>query len=321
MSERASWHRLEVLRAGLQTTVQDLGRRARALGIPASGAADPVALRLANALVGNAPRAAALELTLSGPTLRFGAGAVVALCGAPFEAALDGKPLALWRAVQVQAGQTLSIGGTPRGMRAVLAVRGGLLGQEAFGSRSTDLRAGFGGLGRALEAGDTLEWAAPSPTLTLPAAPFRVWVAPDLHTLDTRVLRVLPTLEASPDLLKSLTSTAFTVSKQADRMGVRLAESLSAPHDPSRQSLPNLAGMVQLPPDGKPILLLPDAGTHGGYPTPLVVIGADLPKLGQLRPHDRLFFRVVSRAQARAALAEQERALRSAEAGLRLLWS
>lgn len=305
---------LEVLRPGLQTTVQDAGRRARALGVPGGGAADPLALRLANALVGNPPGAAALEVTLAGPTLRFGAGTLVALCGAPFTAALDGQPFPPGRAVAVEAGQTLALGGTARGARAVLALRGGLSGQEAFGSRGTDLRSGFGGHGgRALRAGDQLAWW-PLP----PATPPRAFLSPGLHTPTGPhvTLRVLATPEATAGLLDALTGQTFRVSGQADRMGVRLTEAVPAPHDPARVSLPNVPGAVQLPPDGRPILLLPDAGTHGGYPTPLVVAAADLPVLGQLRPGDRVSLRGVTRAEAHAALRQQEREVRQAETAL-----
>lgn len=306
---------LEVLRPGLQTTIQDAGRRARALGVPSGGAADGQALRLANALVGNPPQAAALEVTLAGPTLRFHADTLVALWGAPFGAALDSRPFPLGRALPVRAGQTLAIGGTERGTRAVLAVRGGLEGQRAFGSCATDLRSGFGGLrGRALQAGDHLTWS-PLP----PAAPPRAFLSPALLTATGPhvTLRVLPTPEATPDLLTALTGQPFTVSGQVDRMGARLSEAVPAPYDPARVSLPNVPGGVQLPPDGRPILLLPDAGTHGGYPTPLVVASADLPVLGQLRPGDRVTFRKVTLEEAHAALRRQERDVRQAETALR----
>ncbi|RJF71359.1 biotin-dependent carboxyltransferase [Deinococcus cavernae] len=307
---------VEVLRPGLQSTLQDTGRRVRALGIPSGGAADSVALRLANALVGNAADAAALEITLSGPKLRFRERAVVALCGAPFQMKLEGVDVPLNRAFTVQAGETLDIGGTSLGMRAVLALRGGLNGDVVFGSRSTDLRSGFGGRqGHAIQKGDELT--------VLPAEPRRVIRAslhPSLLTsvANHQVLRVLATAEAAPALLADLTRRAFTVSTQADRMGVRLQQNLSAPHDPARVSLPNVTGMVQLPPDGRPILLLPDSGTHGGYPTPLVVARVDLPRLAQLRPRGTVQFKLVNAGQATAALREAERTLRQTE--LTLQW-
>lgn len=309
---------LEVIKPGLQTTLQDAGRRSRALGIPAGGAADQVALRLANALVGNPGGAAALELTLAGPTLHFGSAAVVSLCGAPFQATLDGAAFPLWRAVEVAAGQTLSIGGTALGMRAVLAVRGGFMGQEAFGSRSTDIRSEFGGLaGRALLRGDRLTWqeAASKPVPTAQVSP-ELWTPVGPRHL----LRVIATADASAAWVSRLRAKAFSVSHQADRMGVRLTQALSVEHDPNRVSLPNVPGMVQVPPDGRPILLLPDAGTHGGYPTPLVVVQADLSRLGQLRPADQVVFQIVDHQQARLALLQQENNLRQAENALRWLW-
>ncbi|MBZ9715182.1 5-oxoprolinase subunit C family protein [Deinococcus multiflagellatus] len=307
---------LVVLRPGLQTTVQDAGRRARALGVPGGGAADSTARRLGNALVGNPATVAGLELTLLGPALRFEAPALVSLCGAPFGATLDGIPLPLWRAVAVQAGQTLDVRGTPAGLRAFLAVRGGLDGQEVFGSRATDPRSGFGGLeGRALRAGDRLTWGAaalaPAPR-ALPSPEVRTPFGPHHR------LRVLPTPDLTPALEGHLCGPVFTVAPQADRMGVRLTEAVPAPHDPTRPSVPNVPGLVQLPPDGRPILLLPDAGTHGGYPSPLVVIQADQPRLGQLRPGDTLQFEAVPLAVARQALMAQEQALRQAETALRL---
>ncbi|PTA68454.1 allophanate hydrolase [Deinococcus arcticus] len=306
---------MEVLRPGLHTTVQDAGRRARALGVPGGGAADGTARRLANALVGNPGAAPGLELTLLGPALRFDAPALISLCGAPFAATLDGAPLPLWRAVAVAAGQTLDVRGAPAGVRAFLAVRGGLLGQEVFGSCATDLRSGFGGLaGRALRAGDRLIWG---PALPAPAP--RAVPAPGLHTPvgPHHRLRVRPTPDLTPALAASLCGPPFTVSAQADRMGARLSEAVPAPHEPARPSVPNVPGLLQLPPDGRPIVLLPDAGTHGGYPTPLVVIQADHPRLAQLRPGDRVQFEEVSLAAARHALLAQERALRQAETALR----
>lgn len=306
---------LEVLRPGLQSTVQDAGRRARALGMPACGAADGVALRLANALVGNAPGAAALEVTLSGPHLHFQRGNTVALVGAPFGATLDGLPFPMNRAVNVRAGQRLDIGAAGRGMRAVLAVRGGLVGQEVYGSRATDLKGEFGGhQGRALQKGDTLHWHAAEgctippgrlhPSLLTPCGPGH-------H------LRVMATPELTAPQRRELLGRTLRASAQADRMGLRLSAPVTAHHDPSRVSLPNVPGMIQLPPDGRPILLLPDAGTHGGYPTPLVVIRADLPRLAQIRPGDTLDLALTDARTATALDAQQERKLRQLEGTLR----
>lgn len=300
----------EVQRAGLLSTLQGAARRARAFGVPAGGAADTTARRLANALVGNPADALGVEMTALGPTLLFRQDAIVSLCGAEFEATLDGKRLSLWRPQVIGAGQTLHIGAAARGLRGFLAVRGGLIGAEVFGNASTDLRSGFGGfLGRALQAGDGVRWHA-APWVTPP----RTIIFPALHTRYGGPLRVLPTAECTPELLHAL--RPLTVSPQSDRMGVRLCEVLPTRADPARPSLPTVGGMVQLPPDGRPIVLLPGAGTHGGYPTPLVVCSADVPRLGQLRPGDQITLEVVTEAQARELLAQQERQLRWAEAAL-----
>ena len=316
---------LSVLKPGLLSSVQDLGRRSRALGVPGGGAADPVALRLANALVGNPANAAALEITLLGPTLRFETAADVALCGAPFAAHLDGAPLPLWRAVSVAAGSVLHIGSAARGARAMLAVRGGLVASPLFGpsplfgSVAAERRAGFGGHngnGQALKAGDTLRWHE-LPPIQLPRAFISPELWPRLDNIRTLRVSVTPEGEQMPESVAALLAQTFSVSSQADRMGLRLLGSVPAPHHPSRPSLPNVPGAVQLPPGGQPIILLPDAGTHGGYPSPFIVIRADQAALGQLRPGDSLRFEAVTLGAAVEALRRQAEALRGVEAALR----
>ncbi|ADV66352.1 biotin-dependent carboxyltransferase family protein [Deinococcus maricopensis] len=310
---------IRVLRPGTFTTVQDAGRRARHLGFPVCGALDGVALRLSNALVGNPAGAAALEVTLSGPTLHFPEGGVVALCGAPFEATLGGAPLPHWRAVPVPAGGTLHLGGAPAGGRTLLAVRGALPLGAVLGSLSTDVRGGYGGFeGRPLARGDVLPWA------TAPAGPPpRAAIDPALRSGPARHvrLRVRPTSEATPEVLRALLGRTFTVSAQADRMGARLREAVAAPTQAGRASEANLLGGVQLPPDGQPIVLLNDAGTHGGYPQPLGVIRADRHRLAHLRPGDRVTFVPVTPEVATAALRALEHDLRTAEAALRWHWA
>lgn len=306
----------EVLRPGLLSSLQDLGRRARHLGVPETGVMDVPACRIANALVGNEPDAPVLELTLLGPTLRFQSAATIALCGAPFGARLDGASVPLWRAVRVPAGGVLDTGATPQGVRAVLAVRGGWQAEVVMESASTDLRGGFGGMqGRAIRKGDVLAWNAaehrPVPRGSVdPALRSRVGRWATLH--------VLPTGEGDPSALLGRT---FTVSGGADRMGLRLVEGVPSTPDPARLSEPTVLGGVQLPPGGAPIILLNDAGTHGGYLMPIAVIGADRGRLAQLRPGDRLKFVPVTLDEAEAAAQRQERDLRSVEAGLRLWWT
>lgn len=306
----------EVLRAGALSSLQDLGRRARQLGVPQAGVLDQAACRVANALVGNPPGAPVLEITLLGPRLHFQREAVVALCGAPFAAQLNGADFPLWRAVRVAAGSRLDLGATGLGVRALLAVRGGFLAEGAMGSASTDLRGAFGGFaGRALRRGDVLGWGA-AEERPLPCGS----VSPELRSGvgPWASLRALPTGEGDPAPLLGRT---FTVSEQADRMGLRLLERVPASRDPARLSEPTVLGGVQLPPDGSPIILLNDAGTHGGYPLPIAVIGADLDRLAQLRPGDRLRFVPVSLEEAQVAWRAREHGLRSLEAGLSWWWA
>lgn len=313
---------ITVLKAGLLSSVQDLGRRARASGVPSGGALDISALRLANALVGNPSSAAALEVTLLGPTLRFETAAQVALCGAPFAAQLtvDGskQSFAMWRAVNVPAGSVLSIGGAAVGARAILAVRGGLDGKALFGSVSAERRAGFGGHlggGQPLSAGDVLTWQT-QPPLSLPKAFISPELWPRLGAVRDLRVTVTPEGKAMPASLAALLSQIFSVSPQADRMGLRLNESIPVVSDASRLSLPNTVGALQLPPNGQPMVLLADAGTHGGYPQPLVVIRADLGRLAQLRSGDQVRFVKVTPGQAVAALRLQQQHLRQAETAL-----
>lgn len=305
----------EVRRGGLQTTLQDGGRMARSKGIPVGGAVDLTAWRLANALVGNHSGEAGLEMTLQGAELFFLRDAVVALVGAPFEVTLDGQLVTMGRALRVSAGQMLSVGGCMQGMRCVLAVRGGWSGSVVFGSRSTNIQAGFGGMGRALQRGDVLQ--SGESDIDLPLS--RAVLHPDLLTPISHqvTLRVVAAECEAPWLL----GIPLTVGIQ-DRMGVRLMVDLSenpaaepdwATRWAARPSLPTVRGAVQLPPDGSPILLLPDAGTHGGYPVPFVVCAADLPRLGQLRTGNMVVFTQISAQEAVQALRLQEGQLRAAE--------
>jgi antagonist of KipI len=318
---------IEVLRPGLLTTVQDTGRTGfQDQGVPAGGAADPVALRVANLLVGNRMGAAGLEMTLAGARLRFTRDTVVALGGATMAAEVDGAPISAWRPVRIRAGETLEMGAVRTGCRAYLACAGGIDVPPVLGSRSTYLPSAFGGLeGRALRSGDRLPLGEPgAQSAAILAAIERDgrrngaaawWAAPSL----------LPAYSSDPELLlipgshtAALTHSArtllfrerFRVSPHSDRMGSRLeggALALSAPLELSSEGV--APGTVQLPPGGSPIVLLADGGTTGGYPRIGHVATVDLPLLAQLRPGDTLRFRETN-------LDAAHRRLRSREIGL-----
>lgn len=293
---------IEVVRAGMFTTVQDLGRRGhRASGVPLSGAADCFALRVANLLVGNDEHEAGLEFTLVGPELRFLQDAVIAVCGGEFG---DGPQ---WRPIAVREGTLLRVGAARRGCRGYLAIAGGIAVEPVLGSRSTYVRGRLGGHeGRTLNDGDAL----PVPKV------HRVFR--DHWRIDERILpryasaamvRVLPGAHTD-EFESSWTDHRFTVSAHSDRMGVRLTGSpLQRRNATELLSLPVAPGTIQVPPDGLPIVLLADAQTIGGYPQLAHVITVDLPVMAQLRPGDEVRFVHVTLENARELIAAQERAL------------
>lgn len=300
---------VRVLRAGMLTTLQDLGRAGhRAAGVPLSGAADTVALRVANGLVGNPENATALEFTLLGPELEFLADAVIAV-GA---AALDGIPC--WQPLHVAAGTRLKLGALRAGCRGYLAISGGFAGKTVLGSSSTNLRAGFGGVdGRALRDGDCLAW---HPQVSRVA---RGW-----H-IDERILppySSFPTVRVTrgahaEEFFAALLAAEFTVTPRSDRMGLRL----SGPPLRRAGGLEPLStavapGTIQVPADGQPILLLADAQTIGGYPQAAHVITVDLPLVAQLRPGDRVRFAEATLEEAQKLLLAREHALAILHEGL-----
>jgi antagonist of KipI len=282
-----------VIRAGMQTTLQDLGRRGHlAEGVPAGGAADSFAHAVANLLVGNAESAPALEATMTGPELEFGEDAWVVVCGARFE----GVPA--WRPFQVRKGERLSFGRRLLGCRASVAVAGGFDVAPVLGGRGTYLPAAFGGhMGRALRDGDTLSTLPSTPRLT------GHW------SVDERVLpaysreptvRVLPGAQAA-EFGAEIYENRFAVTVRSNRMGIRLdGPCLARLSGGDLLSSAVAPGTVQVPPDGRPIVLLADAQTLGGYPRIGHVASVDLPLLAQLAPGDGVRFLRTTLAQAHA---------------------
>lgn len=302
---------LHVLSPGLLTTVQDHGRTGwRHLGVGCAGALDGDAHALANLLVGNAADAATLEVTLAGPRLRFDAPARIAVCGATIDMQCDGVTLPTARPILLPVGATLTMGGCRRGTRAYLAIAGGLDVPKVLGSRSTDLRGGFGGFeGRALKAGDVLPVGATS--LASVDAP-RVaswWIDDTPDAPFDGAFRVLPGADAITPT-RAPWDVVWNVAAASDRQGLRLqGPALHAVDERERISAPVAPCTVQLPPDGQPIVLLADAQTHGGYPRIGHVIRADLPRLAQLRPGDTLRFAPCTPAQAHHAWQRQRHLL------------
>jgi antagonist of KipI len=316
---------VRVIRAGLLTTIQDLGRPGfRQFGVPTGGAMDRFSHELANRLVGNSPTAATLEMTLSGDELEFSDATLIAITGGQFSPITTGlQPLSIPQncPVQVPAGTRMRFQTAQRGCRCYLAVAGGFSVPEIMGSRSTLLRAQLGGLhGRALKSGDELPMGDLRTAESMVAVvneraevSFPGWFARPLALPvgDVVTLRVLPGEHfsmMSSDSQRRFHEESFLITSQSDRMGYRLsATPLTLENTSDMLSEGTAVGTVQLPPDGRPILLMADSAPTGGYRRIAHVISADLPLAAQARPGQFLRFIETTMEEARS-LFQQQRA-------------
>jgi biotin-dependent carboxylase-like uncharacterized protein len=283
---------LEVLAPGPLSTVQDLGRPGwAALGVGRSGAADRGALRLANRLVGNPEDTAAVEVTFGGLAVRASADLVVAVTGAAAPLRVGGHPRPTHAAVLLAAGQEAVLAAPAAGLRSYLAVRGGLALEPVLGSRSTDVLAGLGP--PSLRAGDRLP-VGPPPAAPVPVVDVGAVTAP---SGDDVVLRAVPGPRAdwfADAALDVLGATRWVASADSDRVGVRLdGGRLERSRTEELPSEGMVAGALQVPPSGQPVLLLADAPTTGGYPVVAVVVAADVDRAAQLRPGQGVRIRLV----------------------------
>ena len=301
---------LRVVQPGIQTTVQDSGRLGYArYGVSASGAADPDALALGNALLANPTGAAALEIAGCAASFEALEASVAAVTGAPCVVSVNGRRVTVGAAFALSVGDMLELGAPLSGLRVYLAVAGGVAAPLVLGSRATDLRAGLGGLaGRALRAGGELARGAAGDEVEGRILPSDMMSRPPGGVAYEWRLHILPGPHAqeSPGALDALLRARFTVDARSDRVGVRLrrVDSLTGPCFEGGQTLSEglPRGAVQLPPDGEPVVLLADAQATGGYHVPAVVISADRWRIGQLRPGDTVRFERVTLDEALAAL-------------------
>jgi biotin-dependent carboxylase-like uncharacterized protein len=303
---------LLILKPGPLTTVQDQGRIGyRHIGVPLSGALDGESLELANALVGNAPGAAALEILYGGPVIEVIAETVrVALGGGQGHIAIaGGGSIPAWQSVTLKRGEVFEVIADRRLSCCTLAVAGGIAVPLFLGSAATYVRAGIGGFeGRALKEGDALP-------LALPRAPEREELflpAPPSLKSEERIAVVFgPQDEVFTDEAHSLLlESEFRVSPAADRMGMRLDGprlSHRGGWDIVSDAIPE--GAIQVPGSGQPIVLLADHPTPGGYPKIATVVSADLPVVGRRRPGDRLAFRAVAIEEAEALSRQARKSL------------
>ncbi|OUO76474.1 KipI antagonist [Blautia sp. An249] len=288
---------ISVENGGILTTVQDEGRFGyQAYGVSTSGAMDSHAFHIANLLVGNKMTEGALEMTFMGPTLTFTCDNIIAVTGGDLMPMLDGQPMPMYQAVLVRKGQKLQFGGARNGCRGYIAFAGGLEIPEVMGSKSTLLRNNLGGVkGRKLEKGDTIAFTAPKTELSnmenrkVPA---------DIYPADEVVLRVVlgpQDDEFTERGIRSFFWNSGVITDEFDRMGCRIErEPIEHKGDGNINTDGISLGSIQVPANGKPIIMLADRQSTGGYAKIGTVISVDLPKIAQSRPGQKVRFIQVS---------------------------
>jgi biotin-dependent carboxylase-like uncharacterized protein len=328
---------LKVLRAGILSTLQDLGRWGhQRYGVPVSGVMDEYSHRLANILVGNDENEATIEMTLVGPGFTLTRDALLAVCGGDFEARVNGETLPKARPVLVRAGSALDFAACRRGCRAYIAVAGGFQVEPVLGSRSTFMRGAFGGWqGRALKRGDLLPTADPDPSFfpslhqklgsRRAAMVYPGWAATERVELLAPwpwTLRFVPGQHWTlfpEEARERFVSGEYRVGSNSDRQGYRLMGSLLQPSEPVNLVSAGVTfGTIQVPPDGEPIVLMASRQTTGGYPRLGEVASVDASLLAQAPPGAGVRFRPVSLSDAQALLLERDRDLARMREAVRL---
>lgn len=297
---------IEVMSGGLFATVQDLGRFGWAhFGVSSGGAADPVSLVLANRLVGNKDHAAAIEMTAMGGSFRFLRETWIAVTGSDCAPRLDGEPLSMWTSYPVRAGQILSMGALEGGLRAYLAIEGGIDVPKLMGSRSTFVGGRWGGLdGRELRSGDTVRVFRAGERrggYRRVRSSVRRWFQEDAHSV-VRATKGPQWHWFSEEARRAFFTAEFQVTPETDRRGIRL-NGPELPWADSRRGVELVtegvaAGSIQVPSGGQALVLYCEQQTTGGYPKIATVVAADLFHLGQVRPGQRIRFREVSLDEA-----------------------
>ncbi|MGD9125453.1 MAG: biotin-dependent carboxyltransferase family protein [Desulfarculaceae bacterium] len=303
----------KVIEPGLFTTVQDLGRYgSQQFGVPAAGALDGFSCRAANLLVGNPEVAAVLEMTFMGARLEVLAPAMVAVCGAEMPVLVNKKPQATWASFAVQAGDVLALPAAKKGIRSYLAVSGGIDVPLVMGSRCTYVGAHLGGQqGRPLLKGDVLRCLETGPLPGVREVPVKA--RPRMGGDQT--LRSLPGPQDDffDSGLEVFFGSTYKVSSQTDRMGCRLEGAVVDLKPDAPKSIisePSVPGGVQIPANGQPIILLVEQ-TVGGYAKIATVVSADLDKVAQLRPGEKVQFQKIDLDSARNLYKERQQQLES----------
>lgn len=300
---------IEIITPGILTTVQDFGRvGVMKNGFTQNGAMDRYSMTVANRLCGNCDSAPVLEMTVLGVTARFTQDTVVCVSGADFGAKINDKPIKRNKAYKINKGDILSMGAAKSGMRAYLAVAGGIVGEYVFGSASTNLKFAFGGhFGKKLQSGDVLSIG----TGAFPLGEIDKWEIPESEYSKDAQLRVVlgPQNDMFTDEdIRLFLSQEYEVTAQSDRMGIRLSgEPLKSKNGMDIISDGIVFGSVQVPNSGEPIILMADHQTTGGYAKIATVISVDLPRASQLSVGNTVRFKSVTVEEAEQEAKKQKR--------------
>lgn len=327
---------VRVIRPGLLTSVQDAGRYGfQKHGVIVSGVMDPLAHRIANLLVGNEEAEATLEMTLKGPILEFLEDALISICGGDLSPSVEGTPVPMWKPIFLKKGSVLDFGPCRTGIRAYLAIAGGWDVPLVMNSRSTYLRAGIGGFeGRALKAGDELSAGArtllgkemmkrlsgQSAQAAFTAAEWGVAQEMVPNYTSAPVIRAIRGNQYdwfTQESQIAFYSQPYKVTPQSDRMGYRLEGPILELTEPMELISEAVAfGSIQVPAEGKPIVLLADRQTTGGYPKIAQIATIDLPLIAQTKPGDTIRFTEISREEAEWLLLDRENQIRQLKTGI-----
>lgn len=300
---------IEIITPGILTTVQDFGRvGVMKNGFTQNGAMDRYSMTVANRLCGNCDSAPVLEMTVLGVTARFTQDTVICVSGADFGAKINDKPIKRNKAYKINKGDILSMGAAKSGMRAYLAVAGGIVGEYVFGSASTNLKFAFGGhFGKKLQSGDVLSIG----TGAFPLGEIDKWeISESEYSKDAQLRVVLgPQNEMFTDEdIRLFLSQEYEVTAQSDRMGIRLSgEPLKSKNGMDIISDGIVFGSVQVPNSGEPIILMADHQTTGGYAKIATVISVDLPRASQLSAGNTVRFKSVTVEEAEQEAKKQKR--------------
>ncbi|MEH7342426.1 biotin-dependent carboxyltransferase family protein [Bacillus sp. JJ1532] len=301
----------KIEKAGLLTTVQDLGRHSfQTFGVSPCGGMDTLALRLANILVGNNEGDAVLEVTIIGPNITFIREGVIAITGGGFSVYLNGKPVPMWKSLAVNEGDELSFGNSKYGCRAYIAFAGGIDVPKVMGSRSTFIRGNYGGFeGRGLKNGDIVRIKQSRfDNRRISGRKLKSNDIPDYQT--PRPMRIVlgpHDIKFTKEAILTLVSNPYKITNNSDRMGYRL-EGKPLQHVNKADIISEFItpGVIQVPANGQPIVHMADAGTSGGYTVVGVIISVDLPYMAQKKPGDQIDFEIIGIEEAHQLFCKQE---------------